>query len=199
LLLRRIVMARRGGLYDVAGAVVVACRVCMIAIRSDARGMATQRLAVMASTQRDAILPHIAGCAVADGPLGDDARCVMPGRALDQLDVMRFLRRGFLRHMDGAAAEHRAARRCCHQLHHCRANRHCPVLSFLWPDNAAGVTVALPFALYIAETQMRRVRTTPLTVKPGSNTSQNRARPVPCARVSRNGTESKLTVSTKRG
>ena len=126
-------MAGRGGLDDAAGAMVVARHIVLLAVRGDPRGMAVQRFAVMAGAQRHAILPHVARGAMAQRPLGDDARGVMPGRTLDQLDVVHFLRGGLLRHVDRAAAEHCAARRRSHQLHHCRANRHCPVLSFLRP------------------------------------------------------------------
>ena len=126
-------MAGRGGLDDAAGAMVVARHIVLLAVRGDPRGMAVQRFAVMAGAQRDAILPQVARRVMAQRSLGDDARGVVPGRALDQLDVMLFLRGRLLGHVDLAAAEHCAARRRCHQLHHCRANRHCPVLSFLRP------------------------------------------------------------------
>ena len=126
-------MARRRRLDDAAGAMVVARHIVMFAVRGDPRGVAVQRLAVMAGAERDAILRHVAVRAMADRAVCDDARGVMPGRALDQLDVVLFLRGRLLRHVDRTAAEHCAARGCCHQLHHRCANRHCPVLSFLRP------------------------------------------------------------------
>lgn len=85
-------MTRGRGLDDAAGAVVVACRIMMFAVRREPCGIAAQRLAMAAGADRFAILPHIACGAMAQRPLGDNAGGMMPGCALDQLDVMRFLR-----------------------------------------------------------------------------------------------------------
>ena len=119
-------MARGRGFDDAAGAVNFARGVMVFAIGGDARCVPMQHFAVMPGADRYTILPHIAGRAVPHRPPRNDARSVVPRRALDQLDVMRFLRRGLLGHVDRTAAEHRAARGRCHQLHHCRANRHSP-------------------------------------------------------------------------
>lgn len=64
----------------------------MFAVRREPCGIAAQRLAMAAGVDRFAILPHIACGAMAQRPLGDNAGGMMPGCALDQLDVMRFLR-----------------------------------------------------------------------------------------------------------
>ena len=122
-------MARGDGFDDAASAMILAFGIVMLAICRDLCGVAAQRFAMMPGTDRFAILRHVALGAVAHWPLGDHARGVVPGRALDQLDVMRFLRGGLLRDVDCAAAEHCGARRRSHQLHHRRANRHSPVLS----------------------------------------------------------------------
>ena len=114
---------------------MVVTRCNLFAIRGASCGVAAQRHALVVSAVSHAVLSHITGRTVPQRPLGHNPRGVMLGRALDQLDVMRFLRGGFLRHVDRAAAEHRAARRRCHQLHHCRANRHC-LRSFV---SAAGI------------------------------------------------------------
>jgi hypothetical protein len=125
LLLRRVVVARRRGLDDAARTMVVARSKMLFAIRGAPRRVTAKRHALVAAAVHYAIVSHVTRRPVAQRPLGNDARGMMLGRALDQLDVVRFLRGGFLRHVHRAAAEHCAARCRCHQLHHCRANRHC--------------------------------------------------------------------------
>ncbi len=142
-------MAGSSGFDDAATAMVVTRDDLLFAVRCAPCGVAAKghglvSHALVVSAVRHAILPHIARRAMAQRPLGDDARGVMPGRALDQLDVMFFLRGRLLGHVDRAATEHCAARGRCHQLHHRCANRH-SLRSFV---SAAGIKqreLPLPF------------------------------------------------------
>lgn len=139
-------MPRGRGLDDAAGAVNLARGVMVLAIGADARCMSVEHRSVMAGAIGHAILPHIPCGAVPYRPPCSDARRMVPGRALDQLDVVRFLRRGLFRHVDRAAAEHGGARRRCHQFHDCRSNRHSPGSSIPAGDVAQR---ALPLSFHM--------------------------------------------------
>jgi hypothetical protein len=96
LLLRRVVLASRGGLDDTAGAMVVTRDDLLFTIRGAPGCLAAQRHALVVGAVGHAILPHVPRRTMTQWSLGGDACRVVLGSALGQLDVVRFLRRGLL-------------------------------------------------------------------------------------------------------